>query len=305
MMKKKTKIILIVVAVLAVLVGLKQASGKKAKAASTEPAEAVFAVNCQKATPATFDSYLEFSGDVQPASSVDIYPDVQLAKITRLLVHNGSTVKKDQVVAEVDASKAGQAYRSSPVKAPVGGTITSFPLNIGATVTSSTSLGKISSTGRLEVKTHIAERYISRVALGQDATLKFDAYPGEEFPARVTEIEPTLDASSRTLGVKLVQDPPDARLKAGMYAKIKLVTDSHENTIVVDKNTILQKASGQYVFTADSANNTAHMVPVKTGISVDNYIEITEGVKSGDLIVTKGHTMLNDGVKVKILNIAE
>lgn len=302
-MKKKTTVLLVVVVAVVALLAVGKNKKQQAQAnASSEPAEPTFAVNVEKAVAQTFDNYLEFSGDVQLASSVDIYPDVQLGKITRLLVKNGDVVTKNQVVAEVDASRAGQDYRSSPVKAPVGGTITSFPLKIGATVGSSTSIGKVSSTGRLEVKTHVAERYVSRVRLGQDAMLTFDAYPGEEFPARVTEVDPTLDAASRTLGMKLVQDPPDPRLLAGMFSKIHLITDTHENTIVIARTTIVEKVNGQFVFIADPSSNTARMTPIKTGITVDDKIEITEGIHEGDLVVTKGNTMLNDGAKIKIMN---
>jgi len=274
------------------------------KSSDAEAKETIFAVNVQKAVASNLDDYLEFSGDVQAASSVDIIPDAS-GKVSRLLVRVGDVVRKDQIVAYVDPSRPGMNYNESPVKAPVGGTITNFPANIGTSVNIGYSMGKISSTGRLEIKTHIAERFISKVKYGQNAYLSFDAYPGETFSAKLVEIDPVLDPSSRSLGVKLIQDPPDNRLKAGMYARIHLITQVKENTVVVKKDVILDRADGSYVFIADPNTNIATMQKVKTGIKVDDNVEIVEGINAGDYIVVKGQTLLSNGSKVNIINKAE
>ena len=279
--------------------------GKNKKAAEEDVKETVFAVNVLKTVPKNLDDYLEFGGNVQTASSVDIYPDVQSGKISRINVKVGDKVKKDQILAEVDASRAGMDYKNSPVKAPVAGTITSFPFNIGQTVAASVSIGKISSTGTLEIKTNVAERFVSRVNLNQKAELTFDAYPGEKFPATLVEIDPVLDTSSRTLGIKLLQTPSDSRLKAGMYARIKLVTDTKKNTIVIPSNVIVNRNGEDIVYIVDSLTNTVKASPVKKGIKVDDKQEVEMGITPGDLVVIKGQALLSDGAKVNVVSIIE
>lgn len=277
---------------------------KKVAAAEEEKVETVFAVNAYKAVPQTLDNYLDFGGNVQAASSVDIYPDTN-GKISKIYAKVGEKVKKDQVLAEVDASRPGMDYKSSPVKAPVAGTITSFPMNIGSTVAASMSIGKISSTGKLEIKTNVAERFISRISMKQKAELTFDAYPGEKFPATLIEIDPVLDATSRTLGIKLLQEPSDSRLKAGMYARIKLITDTKKNTIVIPHNVIITRNGEDIVYIIDSATNTVKVSPVKKGIRVDDKQEVLMGIAPGDLVVVKGQALLSDGAKVNIVSISE
>ena len=196
-------------------------------------------------------------------------------------------------------------YKSSPVKAPVAGTITSFPMNIGSTVAASMSIGKISSTGKLEIKTNVAERFISRISMKQKAELTFDAYPGEKFPATLIEIDPVLDTTSRTLGIKLLQEPSDSRLKAGMYARIKLITDTKKNTIVIPHNVIITRNGEDIVYIIDSATNTVKVSPVKKGIRVDDKQEVLMGIAPGDLVVVKGQALLSDGAKVNIVSISE
>ncbi len=279
--------------------------GKKPAAEEEAKAETIFAVNVYKAVPKTLDDYLEFGGNVQTASSVDIYPDVQSGKLSRILVKVGDKVKKDQVLCEVDASRPGMDYKNSPIKAPVAGTITSFPYNIGQTVAASMPVGKISSTGTLEVKTNVAERFVSRISMNEKAELTFDAYPGETFPAILVEIDPVLDTSSRTLGIKLVQTPSDSRLKAGMYARIKLVTDTKKNTIVIPSNVIVTRNDEDIVYIVDSMTNTVKASPVKRGIRVDDKQEIQMGIAPGDLVVIKGQALLSDGAKVNVVSISE
>ena len=288
-----------------VLAGFSGCSKKSGAPAAEEKVETIFAVNAYKTVPRTLDDYLEFGGNVQAASSVDIFPDVQSGKISKLYVKIGDKVKKDEVVAEVDASRPGMDYKSSPVKAPVSGTITSFPLNIGSTVSASTSIGKISSTGKLEIKTNVAERFISRISMYQKAELTFDAYPGEKFPATLVEIDPVLDTTSRTLGIKLIQEPTDPRLRAGMYARIKLVTDSKKNTIVIPNNVVVTRNDEDIVYIIDPQTNTVKASPVKKGIRVDDKQEIEMGITPGDLIVIKGQALLTDGAKVNIVSITE
>lgn len=279
--------------------------GKKPVAEDDTKAETIFAVNVYKAVPKNLDDYLEFGGNVQTASSVDIYPDVQSGKLSRILVKVGDKVKKDQVLCEVDASRPGMDYKNSPIKAPVAGTITSFPYNIGQTVSAAMPVGKISSTGTLEVKTNVAERFVSRISMNEKAELAFDAYPGETFPAVLVEIDPVLDTSSRTLGIKLVQTPSDSRLKAGMYARIKLVTDTKKNTIVIPNNVIVIRNDEDIVYIVDSMTNTVKASPVKKGIRVDDKQEIQMGIAPGDLVVVKGQALLSDGAKVNVVSISE
>ncbi|MDE5899354.1 MAG: efflux RND transporter periplasmic adaptor subunit [Treponemataceae bacterium] len=301
---KKLKVFAIAAVLGAVVAVCFSGCNKKSGAAEDAAVETVFAVNAYKAVPRTLDDYLEFGGNVQTASNVDIYPDTN-GKLSKINVKVGQTVKKDEVVAEVDASRPGMDYEPSPVKAPVSGTIISFPLNVGATVAASTSIGKIGSTGRLEVKTNVAERFISRVALHQKAELTFDAYPGEKFPATVVEIDPVLDTSSRTLGIKLIQEPSDPRLRAGMYARIKLITDTKNNTIVIPKNVIVTRNDEDIVYIIDPQTNTVKASPVKRGIRVDDKQEVEMGITPGDLVVVKGQALLTDGAKVNIISISE
>lgn len=279
--------------------------GKSEKADAEEEAETVYAVNADIVQAGNLDDYLEFGGDVSSVSAVDVYPDTS-GKISRIKVAVGDLVKKDQVIAYVDPSRPGMNYSENPVKSPISGRVTSLPPTIGTMVSTSYSIAKVSDTDELQIKINVAERFVSRISDNQTAVVSFDAYPGVEFNARVFEVAPVLDTTSRTMLAKLKVEPADSRIKAGMFARVKLITDTIEKAVVVPNDAIIYRDGKPYVFTATSksAKSSVNMVSVKEGLSVDDKTEIKEGLNEGDIIIIKGQSLLSDGSKVKILSIS-
>lgn len=277
--------------------------GKKNDSTSqAEEAEQVFAVSTLTTVAGNLDDYLEFGGDISSVNSVAVLPD-QAGKITNILVNVGDIVKKGQVIAYVNPLRAGAVYNDSPVTSPIAGRITSLPTTVGSTVAQSSPIATVALTDDLEVKINIAERFISRISANQKASVTFDAYPSVEFSAHVFEISPILDTSTRTMGVKLRFDRKDDRVKVGMYGRVKLVTESVKDAIVVPSTAVVTRDSKNYIFVVEphsDKRSTVKFVPVTVGLTVDNKTEIAQGLKAGDEIVTKGMSLLNDGAKVNI-----
>lgn len=305
MKKTSAKLPFILMAVAILSSALVSCKGKSEKTAKEEETETIYAVNADIVQAGNLDDYLEFGGDVSSVSAVDVYPDAA-GKISRIRVSVGDLVKKDQIIAYVDPSRPGMNYSENPVKAPISGRVTSFPPTIGTMVSQSYSIAKISDTDELQIKVNVAERFISRIRENQTAIVSFDAYPGVEFKARVFEVSPVLDTTSRTMLAKLKVEPADSKIKAGMYARVKLITDTIEGAVVIPNDAIVYRDGKPYVFTAksESAESSVNMVSVKEGLSVDNKTEIQEGLKEGDVIIVKGQSLLSDGSKVKILSIS-
>lgn len=290
---------------------LTSCQGKKdaGKAGEDGEAEQIFAVNAYRTGEGNLDSYLEFGGDVAAVNSVYVLPDMA-GKISRVLVSVGDMVRKDQVIAYVDASRAGMNYTASPVKSPISGRITALPATVGATVSQSSSVATVAQTDDLEVRISIAERFISRIESRQTAVVTFDAYPGVEFRATVSEVSPVLDTSSRTMAVKLRFNAKDSRIKAGMYARVRLVTESVKNAIVIPSAAVITRDGKPYVFTISGGRGstgqaTAQLTPITLGISVDNRTEITEGLGVGEEIIVKGQSLLSDGAKVNVVSVSQ
>jgi multidrug efflux pump subunit AcrA (membrane-fusion protein) len=268
-------------------------------------AEPVFAVSTLTVRPGHITDYLTLSGDMVAGSSVDVYSDTA-GTITRRYVSIGSRVVKNQPVVEVDPSQPGMQYMASVVLAPISGVIASLPAQVGMKISQSSMIASISGGGGLEIQLHVAERFIYRIKMGLPCEITLDAYPADSFRGRISEISPVVDTSSRTMMIKVNVDNPDDKLKAGMFANVKIITEEKNNVITVPENAVLQRSSERFVYKivddpSDSNVKTAQKVPVTLGLNVDNYFEITDGLEAGDQIVVRGQTTLTDGSRVNII----
>ena len=264
-----------------------------------EDKETIFAVTVTEAVSGEIKDLLEVNGDVIPDSSVDLYPD-NSGKLSRLYVELGDYVRKGQVIAEVDPSRPGMSYTANPVKAEISGTITRLPFDLGATVGPQSPVATVGRLHNLQVRTYIPERFISKIRMGMKANLTFESYPGEVFPGVVTEVNPVVDEVSRTLEIKMDLVDRDSRIKAGMYAKISLITEEKEDIVRIPSDCIISRFGETFVFVMDGEDRVARRL-VTPGIQISGVSEIAEGLKAGERVIYQGQTLLDDQAPVKVV----
>jgi RND family efflux transporter MFP subunit len=265
----------------------------------------VFAVNSTLAVQGQIMDYLALSGDIVAGTSVDTYSDAS-GKITRVYVAVGDRVGRNDPVAAVDPSRPGMDYRANIVRAPISGTIISLPAQVGMTISQSLPLAKIAGGNALEIKLYVAERFISKIALGQSCRISLDAWPGEYFRGSVSEISPVVDAASRTMEVRVNVDNPGSKLKAGMFAKVRIITETKSDIVKIPANALIQRSGESYVFTiatdpTDSAFQIARRQSVIPGILVDGVQEIQQGLTPNQEVVVRGQTFLEDGSRINVI----
>ncbi len=180
------------------------------------------------------------------------------ANSIRLHVSVGSAVRKDQVIAEVDPSRPGMNFVPSPVKSPIAGTVISIPPSIGATIAQGVPVARVGRTDNLEIRTEVSERFISKMQVGLNALVRFAAYPGQTFPAKVTELSPVVDPVTRTMEVKLALVNPDPRIKSGMFAEVKIITERKEGVVKIPADAMVERFGVHYVFVTKE-DGTAEM----------------------------------------------
>lgn len=253
-------------------------------------------VSAKTIVPETIRSTVKVSGEVESKSSINIYPDTS-GKVTEILKGLGASVKKGEIIAYVDPSKPGSAYAVNPVVSTVTGTVISMPVNPGDTVSTSTVIGAVGSLRDLKITVYVSEKYSGYLKKGLNAFVSFTSMPGEEFSAKVTSVSPVVNNSNRTVETVLELDKYDSRIKPGMFATVSLVIQEEDNSFVVPKSAIKTYNTDSTVFVIDE-NNTAKRVVVTTGISNDNDIQITSGLKEGMQVITAGSATEGSPVKV-------
>jgi membrane fusion protein (multidrug efflux system) len=140
---------------------------------------------------------------------------------------------------------------------------------------------------------NLVEKDVKRVRQGTPAAVEVDAYPGEQFSGRVARVAPVFDTATRTAQMEIEIPNPSYRLKAGMYARVRLTVDTRPNALVVPRNALVELEGRRGVFVA--SGDKAAFAPVETGLQDEAKVEITSGLRDGASVVTTGAAALRDG----------
>ncbi|MBN1997631.1 efflux RND transporter periplasmic adaptor subunit [candidate division KSB1 bacterium] len=259
-------------------------------------------VNVQVETMKTgiFIQYLKLYGDIVSAQSVSVTSDVA-GELNELYVKPGQKVTKGQLIAHIDPSVPGKNYSLHSVHSPITGSIIDLPVDLGNTITTSTAIASVGDLTNLRLRLKVPEKYIASLYLGQKADVILEAYPDTIIPARIVEISPVLNTSTRTIGIEMefVQSNPD--IKAGMYASASLHLYENSNAITIPAEAVQDKKGEAFVFIFDETKETAAERIVEPGKSSDGRLEIRSGLAAGDKVITGGFSTLKNGDAVNIV----
>lgn len=212
--------------------------------------------------------------------------------------------------AQVDLSRAqlGQSQArleelqinlaNTRVLSPVDGYVGSRRVDSGAFVGPNSPVVSVVDISFVRLVANLVERDLKRVGTGMSAEVQVDAYPGEVFNGRVARVAPVLDPATRTAQMEVEIPNASARLKPGMYARVRFTVAESQNALTVPRNAIVDLEGERGVYLA--AERTATWTPVKTGIQEEDLVEVLSGVKEGDRIVTLGSASLQDGDPIEI-----
>jgi multidrug efflux pump subunit AcrA (membrane-fusion protein) len=265
----------------------------------------VFAVNTTTAAQGQIQDYIALAGDIVAGSTVDVYSEAA-GKIAEVYVAVGQRVERGQRVAAVDPSRPGMDFNLSMAAAPISGTIIALPAQIGMTISQAVPLARISGGSGLEIKLYVAERFISKMAMNLPCLISLAAWPGEVFQGSISEVAPTVDPTSRTMEVRVTVRNPGNKLKTGMFAKVRIITESKNNIVKIPASAMLSRFGEQYVYVVekDSVDPQYDIVRkrlVTPGILIDGVLEIQSGLAPDEEIVVRGQTLLEDGTRVNII----
>lgn len=195
----------------------------------------------------------------------------------------------DEQIAALE--RRGKAEPVLRVYAPLSGIVLEREAVPGKYVEPGIVLYEVADLSRVWIFVDIYESEVAAVKLHQPASVEFAAYPGETFRAEVAYIYPTLNTEARTVRVRLELPNPNLRLKLGMYGNVTIRT-TPVKTLVVPKEAVLDTGLRQLVF-LDRGEGVYLPYPVKLGRRSQEYVEVLEGIKEGDRIVTSANFLLD------------
>src|SRR5437870_217773 len=195
----------------------------------------------------------------------------------------------DEQIAAVE--RRGKAERVLTVYAPSSGIVLKRQALPGNYVEPGTTLYELADLSTVWIHGDIYGSEITAVRLNQSAEVTFEAYPGETFRGKVAYIYPYLNEATRTVRVRMEFANPHLKLKPGMYGNVMLHVDAGRR-LVVPKEAVLDSGLRQLVF-LDLGQGVYQPYPVKLGRRSQDYVEVLEGIKEGDRVVTSANFLLD------------
>lgn len=191
------------------------------------------------------------------------------------------------------------AASRSAVTAPFAGVVTEVHAAPGELINPERELFTVADLSRVWLQADVYQKDIAKIRVGQDAQVTVDAYPGETFSGRVTHISDVLDPGTRTAKVRCEVANRDGRLKHQMFATLALPVSAPRESIVIPATSV-QDIDGVPTVFVRVDDEHFETRPVRIGSTFGDSVEVAEGLKTGERVVTEGALMLKSKLKLRV-----
>jgi RND family efflux transporter MFP subunit len=188
------------------------------------------------------------------------------------------------------------------ITSPIDGLVAMRKLDPGALVgpSGAGSIVTVMRVDRLRAYVTVVERHAASIVVGMPARVTLDAAPGEQFFGAVVRVSPAVDPNTRTLEAEVQVENREGRLRPGMYGRGYIQLSRHEGATVVPINAVTFGGTKPRIFVASADKVSIRAVTVGAELERGALIEILEGIRPGELVVTAGADGLVDGAVVRV-----
>lgn len=207
-----------------------------------------------------------------------------------------SSASLDSVKAQLAQAEKGLA--DTMIRAPFEGLIAARPVAAGEYVALGAKIATIVRIATLKLELQTPEQRVSQAHLGDAVSAHVAAWPGREFPGRVSAINPSVDPGSRVFILEARFQNADGALKPGMFASAKVRQPGGLPGIFIPKDAVTRDKTtdSNQVFVVQDGR--ARLRVVSVGEASGDAIRILTGIADGDAVATGDHSALFDGAAV-------
>jgi multidrug efflux system membrane fusion protein len=214
--------------------------------------------------------------------------------------------------AHAQLDQANQNLQDSQVRASVDGVVLTRHVNSGVSVAAGQRVLRFAENNIMRVELGLPDRLVAFFSPGKEVDVEISAFEGRpSFRGRVSEVGVAASQDNRLFRVVIKVPNPDGVIRSGMTATVRVgrVSRLSPGAVLVPLSALVTFASPSQSGTAESSQLAVFVVesgrasrrPVKTGDIVRSSIIITDGLKSGEVVVTSGASFLYDGQPVDVL----
>lgn len=237
--------------------------------------------------------YIIAEQGVQSLKTSEAAPDAQasmkqLAASSLMRLLNWD-ISNEQLKALV---KSGEAKRSMTFRSPVSGIVTEKKAVQGMRFMPGETLYQISDLTTVWALADVFEQDIGSVKTGAKAKVTISAYPDKIFEGAIAYVYPTINAETRTMQVRVELRNPGLLLKPGMFAQLELAVTPRSNAVTIPLSSVIDSGTRRIVL-VQVKEGKFDPREVKLGARSDDYVEVLDGVKDGELVVVAANFLID------------
>jgi membrane fusion protein, multidrug efflux system len=203
----------------------------------------------------------------------------------------------DLKTAQAQTQLINAQIAKASIRAPFSGVIGLRNISPGTYVTPQTLITTLVNNSKVKITFSVPEKYAAQVK--NNSLIKFTVAGSEtEYTATVYALEPAVEITTRTLRVRALADNAKGKLIPGTFANVKLQLDRVNDAFLIPTEAEVPVQDGKTVYISEEGK--AKQVKIITGTRTDANIEVIDGLKPGDTVLTTGVLMLKNDMPVKV-----
>lgn len=205
--------------------------------------------------------------------------------------YDNSLNRKKQAQRDLDYTK---------ITSPFGGIVTAKMVELGAYVNPGTPICKITDVSGLKISINVSEKDAYQLSVGKKAKITCPLFPNAEFSGSVIYVSPIADKGHNYTVEISIANSKENKLKAGTFVKAEIELQNSRNPLMIPKSALIGSINDAKTYVIN--NGIAILKNIKIGSEYDQMVEVVEGLKEGDEVITGGQLNLENNTKVKVIN---
>jgi RND family efflux transporter MFP subunit len=238
----------------------------------------------------------------------DVYQNAKSNYERLLTLFNEGAISKQQLEgAKLQYETSGQnlimakdSLSNAKVTTPISGFVTSVNVAVGGMASQAMPAVTISNIDIVQIKSTVSENLINKIKVDDKVKVNISSIGAQPFTGTITALSPSPASGSLTYPLIVTLDNIDKLIKPGMSAEIVITSERKENATVIPSGSVMIKG-GKTVVAVVGSNNKITIKDVSLGIDNGTIVEILQGVKVGENIVTTGQQYLSDNSEINII----
>jgi membrane fusion protein (multidrug efflux system) len=228
----------------------------------------------------------------------------QLARVEELKSRGFATrADYDARVAAAAAARAqaqavGAEIGERIIRAPFSGWVSLRNISVGAIASQGTEIATISDVSTIKLDFTVPETMLRAIRPGLPIEARSDAYPDQPFRGTIHTIDPVVDPTTRAVMVRARLPNPQRQLRPGMLLTVN-IENAPRMAVSVPELAVIGEGDRRFVYVVD-ARGRAQRTAVRTGARAAGRVEILEGLRPGQRIITEGVVKVSDGMPVRV-----